>query len=145
MQAIDSFIQNRAFERPLSPCPQQDIDQLCADLAMQLPPHYLYLISEYGLLRSANVMNSTISLSSTINSAIDFLSLTDVAQLTLLYRQLGLPQTLFVFASDDHGQLYCLNGEGKEVDDTVFLFNSHDFSCTATEQPFCQWLNKTLT
>ena len=72
---IDSFVEEFCKNQTLTPISIADIAELEARLIVTLPNSYKYLLSNYGLLHTPNVMTKTCDLSVELTQVQDFLSL----------------------------------------------------------------------
>lgn len=143
MITIDKFIENWRGKNSMSPINSKDVTETEATLNVQFPHAYKYLLTTYGLVRSANVMNSVIDLDTKLGQAHDFLSLEDVSALSNLYEMSGMAKGYILFASDAGGNMFCFNKlecETEKDDCAVWLFDSSTFLITKQTDSFVEWL-----
>lgn len=143
MNSIDLFVENWGNKHALSPICVEDIDALEAKLGHTLPTPYTYLLSEYGLVRTPNVLTKIIDLNAQITEVQDFLSLDDVFSLSKLYELSGMPKGHIVFASDCKGNMFCFSVmeiNSVKPDVPVWYYEHGSVEVTQVADSFTQWL-----
>lgn len=140
---FDSFIDNFSNRQKMSPIPPEDITELETRLDAILPNAYKYLLLNFGLLHSPNVMTKTCDLSVEVTQVQDFLSLEDVYSLSKLYELSGMPKGHILFASDCDGNMFCfkLNDCLEAHNDiAVWFYDQNKQTIAKTADTFKQWL-----
>ena len=140
---IENFINNSSNRQKMTPIAAEDIDELEQRLAANLPNAYKYLLLNYGLLHSPNVMTKTCDLSVEFTQVQDFLSLEDVYSLSKLYELSGMPKDHILFASDCKGNMFCFKLSEcllSQADIAVWFYNQHKQTIEKTADTFDQWL-----
>ncbi|MFT6247261.1 MULTISPECIES: SMI1/KNR4 family protein [unclassified Colwellia] len=142
---IDSFVEEFCKNQTLTPISIADIAELEARLIVTLPNSYKYLLSNYGLLHTPNVMTKTCDLSVELTQVQDFLSLEDVYSLSKLYEMSGMPKGHILFASDCKGNMFCFKHEDCEKigsDIPVWFYNQNNQTIEKTADTFNLWLRE---
>lgn len=129
----------------MTPIVSDDIAELESKLKAFLPDSYKYLISNYGLVHSPNVLTKICDLGVDISEVQDFLSLDDVFSLSQLYEMGGMPKGHILFASDCKGNMFCfrLADCASEQEDIPVWFFDYDL-CTVKKvsNSFIAWLQQ---
>lgn len=145
MQAIDIFIDNFCNKQNMTPIAPADILVLEERLSATLPESYKYLLLNYGLLHSPNVMTKTCDLSVEFTQVQDFLSLEDVYALSKLYELSGMPKGHILFASDCEGNMFCFKLSDclqATSDIAVWFYHQNMQTIEKTADTFQQWLGE---
>tara|TARA_R110000737_G_scaffold340141_1_gene362715 strand:- start:452 stop:901 length:450 start_codon:yes stop_codon:yes gene_type:complete len=145
MNSIDLFVKNWASKQNMSPIADADIVALETKLAVILPDSYKYLLSNYGLVHSPNVLTKICDLGVDISEVQDFLSLEDVASLSKLYEMSGMPKGHVLFASDCKGNMFCFKLSdclSKNIDIPVWFYDHGLCTVTKVATTFSAWLNE---
>jgi hypothetical protein len=100
MDSIDLFVKNWGSKSTMVPISNDDIIELEEKLKTCLPDSYKYLIANYGLVHTPNVLTKICDLAVDITEVQDFLSLDDVFSLSKLYEMSGMPKGHILFDSD---------------------------------------------
>ncbi len=143
MNSIDEFVKNWGNKNTMTPISNPDIAELELKLTVILPKTYKYLISQYGLVHTPNVLTKICELGVEISEVQDFLSLEDVFSLSTLYELMGMPKGHILFASDCKGNMFCFKksdcaGECKDI--PVWFFNQGLGTVEKVANSFTQWL-----
>jgi hypothetical protein len=145
MHSIDLFVKNWGSKQSMTPIDNADIAELEQRLAAILPNSYKYLLSNYGLVHTPNVLSRICDLGVDISEVQDFLSLEDVYSLSKLYEMSGMPKGHILFASDCKGNMFCFklsDCEGQQIDIPVWFFD-HQFHTVKKVSPsFSEWLGE---
>jgi len=145
MQIIDRYVDNCCSNQTMTPIASADIAELEERLSVTLPDSYKYLLSNYGLLHSPNVMTKTCDLSVELSQVQDFLSLEDVYSLTKLYEMSGMPAGHIVFSSDCKGNMFCFKRsdcETMSIDAPVWFYDLELHHVKRISASFSGWLNE---
>ena len=145
MNSIDLFVKNWGSKNAMVPISNNDIAELELTLEAVLPDSYKYLISNYGLLHTPNVLTKICSLNSDLSEVQDFLSLDDVTSLSKLYEMTGMPTGHLLFASDCKGNMFCFKRSdciSKQTDSPVWFFNHGLNSVEKVSDSFAGWLDQ---
>lgn len=143
MQSIDRYMDNNCSEQAMTPISSVDIAELEDRLSVILPDSYKYLLSNYGLLHTPNVMTKTCDLSVELSQVQDFLSLEDVYSLSKLYEMSGMPKGHILFASDCKGNMFCFKLSDCEIKqtDVPVWFYEHEFHIVKkVSDSFSAWI-----
>ena len=143
MQHIDNFMKDWPAKKSISAIDTSDIAEVEARLSITLPDSYKYLLINYGLLHSPNVMTKTCDLSVDVSQVQDFFSLADVVALSELYQLTGMLDGYIIFAADSYGNMFCFNrAQCKTTTDdvAVFLVNNTVSDVTKIAESFSAWL-----
>lgn len=145
MNSIDLFVKNWSSKNVMVPINHGDITELEEKLAAYLPDSYKYLLTNYGLVHSPNVLTKICDLNVEIAEVQDFLSLEDVYSLSNLYEMSGMPKGHILFASDCKGNMFCFKKSdcSNKQSDTAVWFYNHD-ACTINKvsNTFIEWLEE---
>ncbi|MFT5635768.1 MAG: hypothetical protein ACI89T_001222 [Cognaticolwellia sp.] len=145
MNSIDLFVQNWASKQAMTPIDNTDIAELEERLAAILPDSYKYLLSNYGLVHTPNVLTKICDLGVDITEVQDFLSLEDVYSLSKLYEMSGMPKGHILFASDCKGNMFCFklsDCESNNKDIPVWFFDHDLRTFTKVGDTFSAWLGQ---
>jgi hypothetical protein len=145
MNSIDLFVQNWASKQAMTPIDNTDIAKLEERLAAILPDSYKYLLSNYGLVHTPNVLTKICDLGVDITEVQDFLSLEDVYSLSKLYEMSGMPKGHILFASDCKGNMFCFklsDCESNNKDIPVWFFDHGLHTFTKVGDTFSAWLEQ---
>jgi hypothetical protein len=143
MNSIDLFVKNWASKGSMVPINSKDIAELESKLNILLPDSYKYLISNYGLLHTPNVLTKICDLGVDISEVQDFLSLEDISSLSKLYELMGMPSGHILFASDCKGNMFCFKQTdciGEDKDAAVWFFNQGLVTVDKVANSFSEWL-----
>ncbi|GLS92046.1 hypothetical protein GCM10007916_31160 [Psychromonas marina] len=143
MDSIDLFVKNWSSKGTMVPINNQDIVELESTLAVFLPDTYKYLIGNYGLVHTPNVLTKICDLNSDLSEVQDFLSLEDIASLSKLYEMTGMPKGHILFASDCKGNMFCFKATDcskQQIDAPVYFFNHALCIVTPVAGSFSDWL-----
>ena len=142
---MDSFVESFCNQQKMKPIAPEDVAELEVRLKATLPDSYKYLLINYGLLHTPNVMTKTCDLSVEFTQVQDFLSLEDVYSLSKLYELSGMPKGHILFASDSEGNMFCfkLSDCLRACNDTaVWFYDQHKQTIEKTSDTFKQWLGE---
>ena len=145
MNSIDAFVKNWGSKQSMTPIDCGDISELESKLSAVLPDSYKYLLSNYGLIHSPNVLTKICDLGVDISEVQDFLSLEDVFSLSKLYEMSGMPKGHILFASDCKGNMFCFkltDCESKQVDIPVWFFDHDLRTVKNVSNTFSEWLGE---
>ncbi|OUS26237.1 SMI1/KNR4 family protein [Thalassotalea sp. 42_200_T64] len=145
MNSIDLFVKNWGSKHSMIPIDNHDISELESKLNALLPDSYKYLISEYGLVHTPNVLTKICDLGVDISEVQDFLSLEDVFSLSKLYEMSGMPKGHILFASDCKGNMFCFkltDCASKQVDIPVWFFDHDSRTVKKVSNTFIEWLEE---
>jgi hypothetical protein len=145
MNSIDLFVKNWASQQVMNPIAADDISALESQLTATLPESYKYLLLQYGLVHSPNVLTKICDLGVDISEVQDFLSLEDVYSLSELYEMTGMPKGHILFASDCKGNMFCFKQsdcDRHNNDIPVWLFNYDLRTVTQVADTFSAWLER---
>jgi hypothetical protein len=143
MDSIDLFVKNWSSKGTMVPISNQDIVELESSLAVFLPDTYKYLIGNYGLVHTPNVLTKICDLNSDLSEVQDFLSLEDIVSLSKLYEMTGMPEGHILFASDCKGNMFCFKATDcstQQIDAPVYFFNHALSTVTPVANAFSDWL-----
>lgn len=145
MNSIDLFVKNWGSKQAMNPINSADIAALEERLAAMLPESYKYLLSNYGLVHTPNVLTKICDLGVDIVEVQDFLSLDDVSSLSTLYEMTGMPKGHILFASDCKGNMFCFklsDCESNNKDIPVWFFDHDLRTVTKVANTFSAWLGQ---
>ena len=145
MNGIDLFVQNWGSKNAMIPISSADIAELEEKLNALLPDSYKYLIANYGLVHTPNVLTRICDLGVDISEVQDFLSLDDVFSLSKLYEMSGMPKGHILFASDCKGNMFCFKlseCESKQVDVAVWFYDHGACTVKKVANSFTEWLEQ---
>lgn len=145
MNSIDLFVKNWGSKQAMKPIDSADIAELEERLATILPASYKYLLSNYGLVHTPNVLTKICDLGVDIAEVQDFLSLDDVSTLSTLYEMTGMPKGHILFASDCKGNMFCFklsDCESNYKDIPVWFFDHDLRTVTKVANTFSAWLGQ---
>ena len=145
MNSIDLFVKNWGSKQAMSPIDSADITALEERLTAILPASYKYLLSNYGLVHTPNVLTKICDLGVDIAEVQDFLSLEDVSSLSTLYEMTGMPKGHILFASDCKGNMFCFKRsdcESNNKDIPVWFFDHDLRTVTKVANTFSAWLGQ---
>ncbi len=143
MQHIDTFMQNWPAINTLKAIDTSYLSEVEEKLKISLPDSYKYLLANYGLLHSPNVMTKTCDLSVDVSQVQDFFNLADVAALSELYQLTGMLDGYIIFAADSDGNMFCFSRaecQTSSEDIAVFLAKSIDSDVIKIAESFTAWL-----
>lgn len=143
MKSIDLFVNNWAEKNKMVPINMKAIKLLESTLAIYLPDTYKYLIGNYGLVHSPNVLTKICDLNSDLSEVQDFLGLEDIVSLSQLYEMTGMPKRHILFASDCKGNMFCFKATDcskQQMDAPVYFFNHALCTVTPVAPSFSHWL-----
>jgi hypothetical protein len=143
MQHIDNFMKHWPAKNSLKAIGTCFLTEVEVKLSITLPDSYKYLLANYGLLHSPNVMTKTCDLSVDVSQVQDFFNLADVAALSELYQLTGMLDGHIIFAADSFGNMFCFSRaecETASVDVAVFLANSTVSDVKKIAESFTDWL-----
>ncbi len=145
MKSIDLFVKNWASKNAMVPINSQDISELEAKLTCYLPESYKYLLSNYGLVHSPNVLTKICDLGVDVSEVQDFLSLEDVSSLSKLYEMSGMPKGHILFASDCKGNMFCFKLSdciSQQDDVPIWFYNQGLSTVNQAANSFSEWLEQ---
>ncbi|MCP4985736.1 MAG: SMI1/KNR4 family protein [Colwellia sp.] len=145
MKSIDLFVKNWASKNAMVPINSQDICELEAKLNCYLPESYKYLLSNYGLVHSPNVLTKICDLGVDVSEVQDFLSLEDVSSLSKLYEMSGMPKGHILFASDCKGNMFCFKLSdciSQQDDVPIWFYNQGLSTVNQAANSFSEWLEQ---
>jgi hypothetical protein len=145
MNSIDLFVKNWGSKSTMVPISNDDIIELEQKLKTFLPASYKYLISNYGLVHTPNVLTKICDLAVDITEVQDFLSLDDVFSLSKLYEMSGMPKGHVLFASDCQGNMFCFklsDGDSEQIDSPVWFYDHNLCSVKKVANSFIEWLDE---
>ena len=145
MHSIDLFVKNWGSKQSMTPIDSADIAELEQRLAAILPNSYKYLLSNYGLVHTPNVLSRICDLGVDISEVQDFLSLEDVYSLSKLYEMSGMPKGHVLFASDCKGNMFCFklsDCECQLIDIPVWFFDHQLNTVKQVSSSFSEWLGE---
>jgi len=145
MNSIDLFVKNWGSKQAMTPIDSADILALEERLSAILPDSYKYLLSQYGLVHSPNVLTKICDLGVDIAEVQDFLSLEDVSSLSKLYEMTGMPKGHILFASDCKGNMFCFklsDCESRTSDIPVWFFDQGLRTVEKVANTFSAWLGE---
>lgn len=143
MQHINNFMQNWPAKNSLKAIDISYLAEVEEKLSIIFPDSYKYLLVNYGLLHSPNVMTKTCDLSVDVSQVQDFFSLADVVALSELYQLTGMLDGYIIFAADSYGNMFCFSiaeCETESGDAAVFLANSTVSDVKKIAESFTAWL-----
>lgn len=147
MDSIESFINSWPAKHTMVPISHQDISELENKLTIALPSAYKYLLTNYGLVHTPNVLTQTCDLTVNINNVHDFLSLDDIYELSKLYEMSGMPTGYILFSSDSQGNMFCFKLTDcmqPASDIPVWFYDRCLGTLSQVSQTFTAWLNEFL-
>ncbi|TWX63142.1 SMI1/KNR4 family protein [Colwellia sp. C1TZA3] len=145
MHSIDLFVKNWGSKQAMTPIDSADIAELEQRLSAILPDTYKYLLSNYGLVHTPNVLTKICDLGVDISEVQDFLSLEDVYSLSKLYEMSGMPKGHILFASDCKGNMFCFklsDCQRQQMDVAVWLFDHQYQTVEKVSASFSKWLGE---
>lgn len=143
MNSIDLFVKHWGNKNTMSPINRVDIEAIESTLNTLLPEPYKYLLSQYGLIRTPNVLTKIVDLNVEITEVQDFLSLEDVCSLSKLYELSGMPTGHILFASDCKGNMFCFKQaeiESTKTDAPVWFYEHGASAVIPVAESFTSWL-----
>ncbi len=143
MKHIDTFMQNWPAINSLKAIDTSYLAEVEEKLSITLPDSYKYLLANYGLLHSPNVMTKTCDLSVDVSQVQDFFNLADVAALSELYQLTGMLDGYIIFAADCDGNMFCFSRaecQSASDDVAVFIANSIVSEVNKIAESFTAWL-----
>ena len=145
MNSIDLFVKNWGSNQAMTPIANSDIIELEQRLSAVLPDAYKYLLTNYGLVHTPNVLTKICDLGVEILDVQDFLSLEDVYSLSKLYEMSGMPKGHILFSSDCKGNMFCFkvsDCKRQSQDIPVWFYNHDNQTVTEVAHTFSAWLTK---
>jgi hypothetical protein len=145
MHSIDLFVKNWGSKQSMTPINSAYIAEIEQRLAAILPNSYKYLLSNYGLVHTPNVLSRICDLGVNISEVQDFLSLEDVYSLSKLYEMSGMPKGHILFASDCKGNMFCFklsDCERQQIDIPVWFFDHQLHTVKKISPSFIEWLGE---
>jgi len=145
VKSIDLFVKNWGSKHAMVPIVIHDIAELETKLSAFLPESYKYLIANYGLVHTPNVLTKICDLNVGLSDVQDFLSLEDVSSLSKLYEMSGMPKGHILFASDCKGNMFCFklsDCANKQVDIPVWFFDHGLSTIKKVSDTFIEWLEQ---
>jgi len=145
LNSIDQFVKTWASKNVMVPINSDDILELEAKLNSFLPDSYKYLLTNYGLVHSPNVLTKVCDLNADVSAVQDFLSLEDVFSLSKLYEMTGMPKGHVLFASDCKGNMFCfklIDCASKQIDLPVWFYEQGNCSVNKVSDSFIEWLDE---
>jgi hypothetical protein len=145
MHSLDLFVKNWGSKQLMTPINSAYIAKIEQRLAAILPNSYKYLLSNYGLVHTPNVLSRICDLGVNISEVQDFLSLEDVYSLSKLYEMSGMPKGHILFASDCKGNMFCFklsDCERQQIDIPVWFFDHQLHTVKKISPSFIEWLGE---
>jgi hypothetical protein len=145
MHSLDIFVKNWGSKQSMTPINSAYIAEIEQRLAAILPNSYKYLLSNYGLVHTPNVLSRICDLGVNISEVQDFLSLEDVYSLSKLYEMSGMPKGHILFASDCKGNMFCFklsDCERQQIDIPVWFFDHQLHTVKKISPSFIEWLGE---
>ncbi|MFT7431914.1 MAG: hypothetical protein ACI971_002389 [Colwellia sp.] len=145
MHSLDLFVKNWGSKQSMTPINSAYIAEIEQRLAAILPNSYKYLLSNYGLVHTPNVLSRICDLGVNISEVQDFLSLEDVYSLSKLYEMSGMPKGHILFASDCKGNMFCFklsDCERQQIDIPVWFFDHQLHTVKKISPSFIEWLGE---
>jgi hypothetical protein len=145
MHSLDLFVKNWGSKQSMTPINSAYIAKIEQRLAAILPNSYKYLLSNYGLVHTPNVLSRICDLGVNISEVQDFLSLEDVYSLSKLYEMSGMPKGHILFASDCKGNMFCFklsDCERQQIDIPVWFFDHQLHTVKKISPSFIEWLGE---
>jgi hypothetical protein len=145
MHSLDLFVKNWGSKQSMTPINSAYIAEIEQRLAAILPNSYKYLLSNYGLVHTPNVLSRICDLGVNISEVQDFLSLEDVCSLSKLYEMSGMPKGHILFASDCKGNMFCFklsDCERQQIDIPVWFFDHQLHTVKKISPSFIEWLGE---
>ena len=145
MNSIDVFVASWCSNNDMTPIQIEDVVHLESTLNIQLPVSYKYLITNYGLVHSPNVLTKVCDLTVSFSQVQDFLSLDDINSLSKLYEMSGMPVGYILFASDCKGNMFCFKRSDcveNKTDCAVWFYHYEQGTVTKVADSFVVWLEQ---
>lgn len=119
---------------PPEPVAEVDLQLTERRLVVRLPEEYRRAILAVGRPRpTIALLNAIVERELDLHSVCDFYSPQEIVEETLGWREIGMPEQLIAFASDDCGNKFCFDGsqlESGAPDAGAIWFFDHDFGTT---------------
>lgn len=124
-----------------APISSDDLESVERRLQTQLPSDYKEGILEFGLPRpTVELLDAICDRHLDLRDVSDFLGPDEIVEVTGEWRDLGLPEELFAFATDCMGNLFCFPSDPNDAVQPVFYWN-HDTKEVDTVAPsFSGWI-----
>lgn len=142
--AIDCLVSKFANQAAMPPISETAIEAIEQELNVTMPQAYRYLLVTHGLVRTPNVLTKICDLSVEFTNVQDFLSMSDVVQLTKLYPLSGMPHGYILFASDCQGNMFCFKASDcvdSATDAAVWFYIAHQNKVVKISDAFSTWLS----
>jgi cell wall assembly regulator SMI1 len=133
-----------APEYPPAPVTDADLAKVEQRFGFDLPSDYRNDVLRYGLARpTIALLDTIVDRELPMADLAHMLSPDKMIEITLTWRDMGLPGDMVAFAADCCGNLFCFRTkpDGREMGGApVFLFD-HDFGTTRAISPsFADWI-----
>jgi hypothetical protein len=119
-----------------------DLEDLERRLETQLPLDYRDAILQFGLPRpTIELLDAICDRELDLSDVSDFLDPKEIVQVTEEWRELGLPEELFAFATDCMGNLFCFPTDTNSGREQPVFFWDHDSKQVETvASSFTRWI-----
>ncbi len=124
-----------------------DLDAAERELGVRLPSDYRDAVMRTGLPRSTiALLDSIVDDNLSLRDVSEFLSPSEMVEITHASRGGGMPQDLIVFAMDCMGNMFCFDADRlreNTPDHAAIWFFDHDFCTVEQEAPdFATWIGR---
>ena len=110
-----------------APISSNDLDRVERQLQTRLPSDYKDALLEFGLPRpTIELLDAICDRQLDLRDVSDFLGPNEIVEVTGEWRDLGLPEELFAFATDCMGNLFCFASDPDENAVQPVFFWEHD-------------------
>ena len=113
-------------------------------LQTRLPADYRNAVLQFGLPRpSAKLLDAIVDNKLDLRDVSDFLNPIEIVTVTEDWRDLGLPEQFFAFATDCMGNLFCFCTAAEAGGDLPVFFFNHDHRAVDMIAPsFSHWIGE---
>lgn len=124
-----------------------DLDAAERELGVRLPAAYRDAVLQAGLPRpTIALLDSIVAGDLSIRDVSEFLSPSEMVEITHASRGGGMPQDLIVFAMDCMGNMFCFDADRLRTntsDHAAIWFFDHDFCTVDQDAPdFATWIDR---
>lgn len=126
------------------PVSEDDLSEAEGRLRTRVPTDYRNAVLQFGLPRpTIELFDAIVDRKLDLRDLSDFLNPAEIVSVTEDWRDLGLPEELFAFATDCMGNLFCFPTEavsGGEV--PVFFFDHDERTVEVIAPSFTRWIEE---
>ena len=126
------------------PVPEDDLSNAEGRLQTRLPTDYRKAVLQFGLPRpTIELLGAIVDRELDLRDLSEFLTPAEIVSVTEDWRDLGLPEKLFAFATDCMGNLFCFPTEAADRGEVPVFFFDHDERTVEVIAPsFTRWIEE---